>query len=131
MSNLNTFEVDGCTFEVKRLSVDDTCAGIEILSGLGDAAGAELIVAALRQAKRIPEMLRLFAKHTKASRFKDGRFETGGDMIPLEKFVEDCFAGRHVRMVGFLVQAVKGEYQDFFSGAGELEKLLAPAATKD
>lgn len=119
-----TFEVGGCTFEVRRLSVDDTCAGIEILSSLGDVDGAEVIVAALKQARRIPEMLRLFASVTKVSRFKDGRFESGGDMVPLKAFVEDCFAGEHVRMFGFLVQAVKAEYSGFFAGVGELAALV-------
>jgi hypothetical protein len=133
------FEVDGCTFEVKRLGVDASCEGLEVLAkALGPLMSAEgeinWMTAVLGQATQLPKLLRLFAPATKVSRFKDGRFESGGEqMVPLvagsASFVNDCFGGRHVRMIGFLVKAVQAEYGGFLAQSAELVALLPSPPT--
>lgn len=125
-----TFEVEGVQFELKRLNVDDTCAGLELLmKALGPVMAADgesnWLTCALSQASCIPALLKLFAPVTKVSRKPDGSFEAGGSMVDLKPFVNDCFAGRHVLMLAFLGKAVQNEYRGFFAEAVRLAELLA------
>lgn len=124
-----TFEVDGVMFEVTRLDVDATCEGLELLAKvLGPILGAEgevnWLTAVMGQASLIPKLLRTFAPVTKVSRCPDGRFERSGGLVPLKPFLNDAFAGRQARMLGFLVKACQHEYGSFLDDASALQSLL-------
>lgn len=135
MTAPEVFEVDGCLFEVGRLKVDASCEGLELLAkALGPLLSAEgeinWMTAVLGQATQLPKLVRLFAPVTKVSRQPDGTFAVGGNLVPLSPFVDDCFGGRHVRMIGFLVKAVQAEYGGFLAQSAELAALLpSPPAT--
>lgn len=133
-----TFEVDGVMFEVTRLDVDATCEGLELLAKvLGPILGAEggevnWLAAVMGQASLIPKLLRTFAPVTKVSRIskpEGGVFQTGGVMVPLSTFLNDCFAGRQALLLGFLVKAVQNEYGGFLKDAAGLQGLLGPASS--
>jgi hypothetical protein len=112
-----TFEVEGVQFELRRLNVDDTCAGLAMLtSGGGIGPG------------QFPALLKLFAPVAKVSRKPDGTFEAGGAMVDLKPFVNDVFAGEHLRMAAFIGKAVQIEYGNFIANAGRLGELLAPGS---
>lgn len=108
-----TFEVEGVTFEVSRLNVDDTCAGMALLQGGMGAA-------------QFPALLKLFAPVTKVSRAPDGTFASGGQMVSLKPFINDCFAGEHIRMAAFIGRAIQVEYGVFLANAERVAALLAP-----
>lgn len=110
-----TFEVEGVTFELKRLNVDDTCAGLAMLTAEGGIGPAQF-----------PALLKLFAPVAKVSRNPDGTFGTGGAMVDLKPFLNDCFSGEHLRMAAFIGKAVQIEYGNFIANAARLGALLAP-----
>lgn len=139
------FELEGRRFEVKRLSPDDACLGLEVLGKvLGPAAyevlaarGGEgedgqaptpnygaILQALLTNAGQIAVLLKLFAPRTKFDR------SSNGTLIELKPFVEEVFAGRVDLMIAFLIQALRAEYACFLGGSGALASLAALGGSK-
>jgi tail assembly chaperone len=138
------FELEGRRFEVKRLSPDDACLGLELLGialgpalstlllakATGDGADGEepkidfaaLLQSLLTQASKISALVKLFAPRSKFDRGQNGI------LIDLKPFVGEVFEGRVDLMIAFLVQAVRGEYSSFLSGNNALAALLPKAA---
>lgn len=108
------YTIDGVTFAQDALSVDDACAGIDLLSHDGGMAKMGLLA-------------KSFATVTKVSRTKDGRFDSSGDMVPMKAFVNDVFRGRLDLLVAFVERAVQVEYGAFLAKAGvQLPSFTAP-----
>lgn len=135
MPAATTFEIEGRTFELKHLDIDEACAGLEVLAkALGPALGAAaldgtvneagLVTALLGQASQVSVLLRKFAPAAKISRKPDGAFETGGAMVDLKPFLSDVFTGRVDLMIAFLAKAVEFEYGAFLGGAPALAALV-------
>lgn len=134
---MNTFEVDGVTFEQRHLEVDAACEGLELLAqilgpaveGLTDQnvdLGATLASALSRSTKLAP-LMRLFAGVCKVSRTPGGEYQTGGNMVELKPFAKDVFRGRLDLLMAFLVKCATFEYGRFLDGGGALAGLMAPA----
>jgi hypothetical protein len=140
------FELEGRRFEVKRLTPDDACLGLELLgTALGPALstlllakasgeGAEgedlkidfaaLLQSLLTQASKISALVKLFAPRSK--------FDRGGNgvLVELKPFIGEVFEGRIDLMIAFLVHAVRAEYSSFLAGNNALAALLPkPAAS--
>lgn len=124
------FELEGTRFELKRLSPEDACMGLQVLGqALGPAAVAVLggeapdygaiLQALLTQASKAYDLLKLFAPRAKFDR------SNNGSMVDLKPFVGDVFGGRIDLMIAFLVHAVRAEYACFLSGDNALAPLLA------
>lgn len=129
MSSPTEFELEGKRFEVKRLSVDDACQGLEVLGkALGPAAAQVLgggsldygaiLQALVTQAGQLSVMLNLFAPRAK--------FDRGGNgiLVDLKPFLDEVFGGRVDLILAFLVHAVRAEYASFLSGSVVLAQLL-------
>lgn len=115
----NSFDVGGVRYEVARLKVRDSLAGLKLVSkvlapALGEAAGApagqlgralEKVVEGL---DCLPQLLDLFVPSTKF-------VGPTGSLVELAPFVEDQFAGRPDLCVEFIVCAVRSEYGAFLS----------------
>jgi hypothetical protein len=124
------FELEGKRFEVKRLSPDDACLGLEVLGrALGPAAAAVLgsgtpdygaiLQALVTQASQLSRLLALFAPRSKFDR------SGSGTMIELKPFLDEVFGGRIDLLIAFLVHAVRAEYACFLGGSGALAQLMA------
>ncbi len=127
------FELEGKRFEVRRLSPDDACLGLEVLGkAIGPAAAqilggraegeapdfGAILQALLSNASQLSVLLKLFAPRTK--------FERGGHgMVDLKSFTDELFAGRIDLLIAFLTHAVRAEYAFFFAGNSALVGLLA------
>ena len=105
MASSNTFEALGVTFEVRRLPVDEACAGLDLLQGEEGF-------------KKFSALLKLFAPVARVSRQSNGTFATGGPMVDLKTFQQDCFAGRLDLLVAFIAGATNAEYGGFLARAG-------------
>lgn len=130
MSGSTEFELEGKRFEVKRLSPDDACLGLEVLGrALGPAAAAVLgagapdygaiLQALLVQASQAAVLLKLFAARAKFDRAGNGT------LIDLKPFLDEVFGGRVDLVIAFLVHAVRAEYACFLAGKGALADLAA------
>lgn len=131
----NSFEIGGKTYQVGRLKVRDSLAGLKLVGKIllpafaeGASAPAGQLGGAIAKAVEgldcLPTLLDLFVPVTKF---------TGptGSMVELSAFIEDCFGGRPDLCVEFIARAVQGEYGAFFldnGGSGLLSKLMAKAA---
>jgi hypothetical protein len=136
------FELEGRTFTVESLGLDETFVGLEVFgrvagpaisayllrdeskpeesaADLGKLLGA-LIQAALLNASQIPKLLRLFVKDARFDRSRDGK------MVKLEPFLDEVFGGRVELVVAFLAPCVRAEYGSFLDGDG-LASLLSQA----
>ncbi len=129
MSSPTEFELEGRRFELKRLSPDDACQGLEVLGrALGPAAAtvlaggppdyAAILQALVTQAGQLSVLLKLFAPRAKFDR------SSNGVMIDLKPFTGEVFEGRLDLLIAFLVHAVRAEYASFLSGTGALGQLL-------
>lgn len=137
MSTATEFELEGRRFEVKRLSPDDACLGLEVLGKvLGPAAlavfairGAEgeeaaepdygaIFAALLAHASQISVLLKLFAPRAKFER------SNSGALVDLKPFTDEVFGGRIDLMIAFLAHAVRAEYACFLGGTNALAQLL-------
>ena len=139
------FELEGIRFEVKRLSLEDTCASLEILGKvLGPVAlevlsskdmgaappaalYAQLLSTFLSHASQIAVLLKIFAPYSRMNRKMDGTYG-GAMMVDLKPFMGDVFGGRIDLMVAFLVNAVRAEHACFLGGTNALEQLLVQLA---
>lgn len=145
MSSTAEFELEGRRFEVKRLSPDDACLGVEVLGkvlgpaayevlstmgGPGEAGEgtepnyAAILQALLANASQISVLLKLFAPRAKFDR------SNNGTLVELKPFVEEVFGGRLDLMLAFLMHAARAEYACFLGGSGALASLAALAGTK-
>jgi hypothetical protein len=140
------FEIEGIRFELTNLSVDDSCAGLEVLAkALGpaidqlgaavaesdSAAGRVLVKSVLGNAGQAAALLKTFAPRAKVSRSKDGTHAGGSLMVGLGPEANAVFAGRVDLLLAFLFEAVQFEYAAFLSaltgGGGALaDRLMAP-----
>ena len=139
------FEIEGIRFELTNLSVDDSCAGLEVLAkALGpaidqlgaaaddpSASGRALIKSVLGNAGQAAALLKTFAPRAKVSRSKDGGHAGGSLMVGLGPEANAVFAGRVDLLLAFLFEAVQFEYAAFLSaltgGGGALaDRLMAP-----
>ena len=124
------FSVEGHQFEVRRLGIDESCGGLELVEravgpalaafragGLQDDIG--LLLGFMPQASTIPKLLRLFAAVSKVRRPETPNLNA--DLLP---FLDEVFGGRIDRMIAFVVHAVRGEYGYFLAGAPALAALL-------
>jgi hypothetical protein len=131
------FEIEGIRFELKHLSVDDSCAGLETLAKtLGPAIESfdgvkakALIVKIAAQAGSLAVLLKLFAPAAKVSRNADGTFAGGDLMLPLKTEANAVFAGRVDLLVAFLFEAIQFEYGAFLGAlvANAAEEPTNPA----
>lgn len=130
MAATTEFVLEGKRFELKRLTPDEACLGLEILGkalgpatvallGGGEPDYGAILQALLMQASKLTELLKLFAPRTKYDR------SSNGGMVDLKPFVGELFEGRVDLMIAYLVQAVRGEYSYFLSGNNALGQLLA------
>jgi hypothetical protein len=133
MSSPTEFELEGKRFEVKRLSPDNACLGLEVLGralgpaaaqvlGLGDGAPPDygaILQALVTQASQLSRLLELFAPRAKFDR------SGTGSMIELKPFIDEVFGGRLDLLIAFLVHSVRAEYACFLAGSGALGPLLA------
>lgn len=99
-----TFDVEGIRFELRRLSVDDACTGVDALTGDG-------------QMSKFSKLLKLFAPRCKVSRNADGSFGIGGAMVDLKPFAEELFAGRLDLLTAFMSLAIDFEFGAFLATA--------------
>jgi hypothetical protein len=124
------FELEGRRFEVRRLSTDDACLGLEVLGrALGPAAAAVIgsgdpdygliLQSLLTQASQLSKLLALFAPRTKFDRGNNGA------LVDLKPFLDEVFGGRIDLIIAFLVHAVRAEYACFLAGKGALADLVA------
>jgi hypothetical protein len=129
MGAATEFELEGKRFEVKRLSVDDACKGLEVLGkALGPAAAqvigggspdyGAILQALVTQAGQLSVLLGLFAPRAKFDR------GSNGVMVELMTFTDEVFGGRIDLLIAFLVHSVRAEYASFLSGSVALAKLL-------
>jgi hypothetical protein len=136
MSAATEFELEGRRFEVKRLSVDSACRGLEVLGkALGPAASQVLgggtpdygaiLQALVTQASQLSVLLNLFATRAKFDRGNNGV------MVELMTFTDEVFGGRVDLIIAFLVHAVRAEYASFLSGSGALGQLLEQLGGSD
>jgi hypothetical protein len=130
-----TFELDGKTYQVARLKVRDSLAGLKLvgkvlLPAIAEGASAPkghlggAIAKAVEGLDCLPALLDLFVPVTKF---------TGptGSLVDLSAFVEDAFGGRPDLCVEFIARAVQAEYSGFLAASGAsglLGKLMAKAA---
>ena len=123
------FELEGMRFEVRRLTPDGACRGLEVLGkALGPAAAAVLgggtpdyaaiLQALVTQASQLSVLLDLFAPRAKFDR------GANGILVDLQPFTDEVFGGRVDLIIAFLVHAVRAEYASFLSGKGALGQLL-------
>lgn len=143
------FELEGIRFEVKRLSLEDTCASLEILGkvlgpvalevlsskgepgaedsgavvSLRPAMYASLITTFLSNASQIAVLTKLYAPYAKVNRQMNGTY-VGALMVELKPFLNDVFAGRIDLMVAFLVVVARAEHGCFLGGTNVLEQLM-------
>lgn len=99
-----SFEVEGIRFELRRLSVDDACEGVDILS-------------AEEGMRKFARLLKLFSPVCKVSRSSDGTFEGAETMVPLKLFANDVFEDRLELLVGFMGKAIDFEFGRFLATA--------------
>jgi hypothetical protein len=128
------FELEGKRYEVRRLSPDDACLGLEVLGrAIGPAAAqilggraegeapdfGAILQALLSNASQLSVLLKLFAPRAK--------FDRGGNgiMVEMKPFTDELFAGRLDLLIAFLTHTVRGEYAFFFAGNSALVGLLA------
>jgi hypothetical protein len=111
-----TFDVEGIRFELRRLSVDDACVGVDALTGDGQMA-------------KFSKLLKLFAPRCKVSRTADGSFEIGGAMVDLKAFTEDLFAGRLDLLTAFMSKAIDFEFGAFLATAEARVQAAADSPT--
>jgi hypothetical protein len=140
------FELDGRRFELKPLSPEDSCLGLEILGrALGPAvvlafgaspgpvsdnesagsAGSsfnpsQLVQALLTQASQLAALLKLFVPRTKFDRAGNG------NLVELQLFSDEVFGGRIDLTVAFLIHAVRAEYARALGGNSVLAQLVTP-----
>ena len=137
------FEIEGIRFELTNLSVDDSCAGLEMMAkaigpaieqigaGSGEASvGRAMAQSVLGNARQAAALMRVFAPGTKVSRGKDGTHAGGALMVGLGPEANAVFAGRVDLLMAFLFEAVQFEYGAFLSeftgnGSGPLATRLA------
>lgn len=129
----NSFDVGGVRYEVERLKVRDSLAGLKLVGkviapALAEAAGApegqlgrafERVVEGL---DCLPQLLDLFVS---AAKFVG----PNGSLVELAPFVEDQFAGRPDLCVEFIARAVQAEYGRFLLASGDsfVGQLVAKA----
>lgn len=139
------FELEGIRFEVKRLTLEDSCLSLEILGkvlgpvalevlsskGDGEEPGglslnpamyASLLATFLSNASQIAVLMKLFAPYAKVNRQMNGEYG-GTMMVELKPFLNDVFAGRVDLMVAFLVVVSRAEHGCFLGGTNVLEQL--------
>lgn len=135
MPSSTAFDLEGRSFELRHLDIDEACAGLEILAKAigpalsqaaldGAVSEASMVTALLGQASQVSVLLRKFAPVAKVSRKPDGSFEAGGAMVELKPFLTDVFTGRVDLMIAFLAKAVEFEFGAFLGGAPALAGLL-------
>lgn len=134
MAASTSFEIEGRSFELKHLGIDEACEGLEVLAkAIGPALSqaaldgavneAQLVTALLGQASQVAVLVRKFAPAAKVSRSLDG--SAGGPlMVPLKDFLGEVFTGRVDLMIAFLAKAVEFEYSAFLGGAPALAGLI-------
>jgi hypothetical protein len=95
------FEIDGFTFTLRTLKLQDACRGAELTG-------------ALNQLSRLPELLKLFAPYCTVEHETVG----AGRKVPLDKFLGDVFDGHIDRAMLFAAECSAIEFGDFL-GAGQ------------
>jgi hypothetical protein len=143
MSATSEFTVDGRRFELRHLSPEDACLGVETLGKtLGPAAVelfvgdgvdfknltpaqlARLAIPLIKNATGLSALLKLFAPVAK--------FDRGGNgiLVDLQPFTDEVFGGRLDVLLVFLVNAVRAEFAIFLGGGGALVPFLEQVVGK-
>jgi hypothetical protein len=137
-----SFDIGGVRYEVSRLKVRDSLAGLKLVGkviapALGEVASflgkskpelmaalqagkaAPLLIKIVEGLDCLPQLLDLFVPATKF-------MGPTGSMVDLAPFVEDQFSGQPDLCVEFIVCAVQAEYGRFLpeSGASLVDKLM-------
>lgn len=125
------FTIEGRRFEVRRLSPEDACLGVELLGKLLGPAAYELfcgekvdletltseqlmplILPLIKNASGMSGLLKLFLPVSKFDR------SNNQVLVELKPFVDEVFGGRLDVLIAFLVNAVRAEYTVFLGGGG-------------
>ncbi len=138
MSATSEFTIDGRRFELRHLSPEDACLGVEALGrAVGPAvialfAGEKpsmdqvtaVIFPLVSNASQLSTLLKLFTPVAK--------FDRGGNgiLVELGPFVDEVFGGRFDVLIAFLVHAVRAEFAIFLGGGGALVPLLKQVVGK-
>ena len=112
-----TFDVEGIRFELRRLSVDDACVGVDALSSEGG------------HYSKVARLLALFAPQCKVSRLPDGTFAIGGALVDMKSFTNDLFAGRLDLLAAFVERATEFEFGAFLATAEAKRAAAQPPQT--
>jgi len=137
------FSIEGRRFEVRRLSPEDACLGVETLGKtLGPAAAefflggeidfanltpaqvTKLVIPLIANATGLAALLKLFAPVSKFDRAGNGV------LVELKPFIDEVFGGRLDVLLVFLVNAVRAEYAVFLGGGGALVPFLEQVVGK-
>lgn len=130
------FTIEGTRFEVRRLSPEDACLSLELVSkalgpaalavfaakgkddGAGDSDLANIFTALLSNASQISALLKLFLPLAK--------FDRGGNgiLVELKPFAGEVFGGRVDKMIAFVAHSVRAEHACFLGGANALGELF-------
>jgi uncharacterized membrane protein YgcG len=105
------FEIDGCKFWFKRVSLEDGCKGLRLVSEIvGPALSAGDMAQALTASiDKLPQLVTLFAKYTDFQ----ADHAAAGRKVALAKFTDDLFRGRLDLAVLFVANCAVIEYGDF------------------
>lgn len=134
------FDIDGVRFWFKRVSLEDGCLGLRMVSEVAaPALNAKDFASALTKSiDQLPKLVNLFAPYCEVQ----GDGVAAGRKVPLKPFVQDCFAGHLDRALLFVANCAVIEYGDFLGerltalgrGLGELAerfpalKALTPSS---
>lgn len=121
------FEIDGCRFWFKRVSLEDGCKGLRLMAeiagpALGKGDFAQALTASI---DKLPELVRMFAPYTEFQ-CEDVASTGAGRRVGLAKFTDDLFRGKLDLAVLFVANCAAIEYGDFLGD--KLQKLGAGLA---
>jgi hypothetical protein len=128
------FEIEGVTFRVARLGVDESFAGLELVAQIAgpafesfSAGGTAAIVSALAGGLgKIPKLLRVFEASAQVE-FLAAATGRKAPFVPLNAVRDEVFGGKPELVILFVANCVANEYGNFL-GEG-LPKVTASFAT--
>lgn len=136
MTGPTEFTIEGTRFEVRRLSPEDACLSLELVSkalgpaalavfaakgkeeGAGEGDLASIFTALLGNASQISALLKLFLPLAKFDR------ASNGTMVELKPFASEVFGGRVDKMIAFVAHSVRAEHACFLGGPNALGELF-------
>lgn len=125
------FEVGGRTYKLSALPLVESLKGQTILTGglLTFASGGHAIMKGaiadgsfirdlVIQLDRLPELVQLFAAHCQVNLLETAKKGAKDHWVPLDTFLDTCFARRNVDLLEWLLECVGWQYADFLAEGG-------------